>query len=261
MCELFGMSSSRSTEACEPLRIFRMRGGDRADNPDGWGLAYLESGAFRIYKEPQAAARSELFARLGEAVRSDLILAHVRKAKYPPVNTLANTHPFTALCCGKEWVFAHNGLVPQIVDALRANQKAVCRPAGETDSEHAFCHVLGEISRHFHAAAEGEAWYEALAAVSELIASQGKFNFLMSDGEHLIAYGHDRLHYSERSRNSLEAAWIATEPFDDAASWHAFEPGELRIYSRGRFVKSVKTQPPPPQEEPRAESRPGAQIS
>jgi len=251
MCELFGISSTRPARAHTALARFRMRGGRTADNPDGWGLAYVENERFRLYKEPVAGASSNLFALLAESLRSELIVAHVRKARYPRVNTLANTHPFMESCCGKEWVFAHNGLVPEIVDVERANRSAVCRPEGETDSEYAFCHLLGEIARHFETASrdDGGGWFETLAAVSELIASSGKFNFLMSEGEHLIAYGHDRLHYTERgaqdapTAGEMDLVTIATEPLTAEDSWHAFEPGELRVYRAGRLAGQVRTRP------------------
>jgi glutamine amidotransferase len=116
---------------------------------------------------------------------------------------------------------------------------------------YAFCHLLGEIAHHFGTASpsDGGDWFEALAAVSELIASSGKFNFLLSDGEYLIAYGHDRLHYAEYSVRDTSAAaemdlaMIATEPLTLEDSWHTFQPGELRVYLLGRLVGRVKTRP------------------
>lgn len=251
MCELFGLSASRPRTATEPLRAFRARGGLAADNPDGWGLAYWEDGVLHLFKEPEPAARSTLFGELCETVRSRLIVAHVRKARHPPINTLTNTHPFQRICCGKEWVFAHNGLVPEIVDLELASENPVCRPMGETDSEHAFCHLLGHIAQQFQRAPQTDstAWLETLGTVSELVASYGKFNFLMSDGEHLIAYGHDRLHYvEERGRDPagtmlLPSVMIATEPLDGNEGWIAFAPGEFRVYRLGRLAGHAMTQP------------------
>lgn len=253
MCELFGLNSSRPIEAASCLRDFRARGGGAGDNPDGWGLSYKEGANFRLVKEPLPAVRSELFARVSETLRSDLILAHVRKAKYPLVNTLANTHPFKQTCCGKEWMFAHNGLIPEIVAVEKANKKAVCRPDGQTDSEYAFCYLLGHIARQSHVTLQltGEPWLETVARVAEAVASYGQFNFLISDGEYLVAYAHDRLYYLERHDQSLgmgalEVALIATEPLPSCAPWLPFEPGELRIYRHGRLVGDMKTYPPLP---------------
>ncbi|MBI4194277.1 MAG: class II glutamine amidotransferase [Betaproteobacteria bacterium] len=248
MCELFGLSSGEAIQPSAALNAFRLRGGRLADNPDGWGVAFLADGTFRLVKEPVAAIRSTLFAKLSESVRSSLIVAHVRKANYPPINTLANTHPFKEPCCGKDWVFAHNGVVPGVMHPNDAEHKAICVPAGQTDSEQAFCHFLTEVAQHFPAGnrRNNRSWFRALGRVSEAVASLGKFNFLMSEGEHLLAYGHDRLHFLEhhRSRGSEpDIALIATEPLPPYDGWQAFSAGELRIYRRGRLVARLHTAP------------------
>jgi predicted glutamine amidotransferase len=251
MCELFGMSANRSVTVQNALEEFRLRGGQTADNPDGWGLAWWKSGTFHLAKEPAPAYQSALFESLCDSTCAHLVIAHVRKARFPPINTVDNTHPFRRVCCGKEWVFAHNGLVPDVVDMERASNKQVCYPAGETDSEYAFCHLLSYIAQNFqHSPSEVTAgWFPALAMASELIALHGKFNFLMSDGEHLIAYGHDRLHYLEQNGTNTpgvapaNCAMVATESLHGNANWTAFEPGELRIYRFGKMVANYVASP------------------
>ncbi len=111
MCELFGLSSDRPVQPEDLLCRFGARGGGVADNPDGWGLAAFEDGAFRLAKEPLPAARSARFRELCRQTRSALVIGHVRKANPPTARVLANTHPFRRACCGREWVFAHNGIL------------------------------------------------------------------------------------------------------------------------------------------------------
>jgi hypothetical protein len=94
MCELFGLSSSRPVSLRGLLCRFRERGGDVADNPDGWGLATLQDGVFSIAKEPHAAAQSAHFQGLCEQTFSPLIVGHARIANPPTARVLANTHPF-----------------------------------------------------------------------------------------------------------------------------------------------------------------------
>ena len=253
MCELFGLSASVPVSAEDLLAAFRLRGGLAADNPDGWGLAFLDGEAFRIFKEPKPAAQSAQFAQLCGRVRSRLVIAHVRKARYPPINTMTNTHPFVQTCCGRQWVFAHNGLVPGVVDLEGGRPNPVCRPIGETDSEHAFCYILGCVAQTFERVhpRDHAAWMSALAAVSELLTSYGKFNFLMSDGENLIAYGHDRLHHAEQysvdlsSTQPLDRVVIATEAIAGSMGWVAFEPGEMRVYRLGKLIGRMLTRPSP----------------
>ncbi len=243
MCELFGMSANRPHNAGPWMRRFRERGGKAADNSDGWGLAYLEHGVFRLHKAPTAGAYSAEFGALCGTVDSPLILGHVRHARHPRINSFDNTHPFIRLCCGREWVFAHNGLVPAIMEGPDMRLHGTCRPQGETDSEYAFCYLLEYIAAHFGPGIVhgGSRWFEDVASAAAVIAAHGKFNFLMSDGDYLIAYGHDRLHHLETRTGSEKVALVATEPLDEADAWTPFAPAELRIYRGGEAVGSSIT--------------------
>ncbi|MFZ5559083.1 MAG: class II glutamine amidotransferase [Pseudomonadota bacterium] len=259
MCELFGLSAARPRAAARLLAEFRLRGGASADNPDGWGIAWRGPSGWHLEKAPVPAATSGRFATLARRVRSPLVIAHVRKARHPPVPSLVNAHPFVSACCGREWVFAHNGLVPEIVGLAYPDGGRVCRPLGDTDSEYAFCHLLGGIAREFQnaASAGSGAWFRVLGTVSELVASLGKFNFLLSDGEHLIAYGHDRLHWLEPGSGAGERrVVVATEPLGADAGWRAFAPGELRIYRGGTLMAQVSTRPSARPAEPAAPATP-----
>jgi predicted glutamine amidotransferase len=235
MCELFGYSGDSEQALARWLIPFRARGGGNADNPDGWGVASWRGRDADLVKSPEPGFSSARFAELATALRARLAIAHVRKARHPPVPGMLNTHPFAHDCCGRQWVFAHNGLVPEVIAWQPA--AALCQPVGDTDSEHAFCHLLAEIAESYDGAAHA-AWIGRLATLAQRIADLGKFNFLLSDGQVLIAYGHDRLHHltldDARGRRSL----VATEAVTDAA-WEAFSPGELRVYRHGSLLARV----------------------
>lgn len=239
MCELFGASGANARGFVRWLEPFRARGGATADNPDGWGIASWTSGLLRIDKAPEPGARSAHFARLTRSLNAQIVIAHVRKARHPPVPGMNNTHPFAHACCGREWVFAHNGLVPDtIADKVQLDS---CRPRGETDSEHAFCHLLAEIAGCYPGAM-GSNWMQRLAQRSAAIASLGKFNFLLSDGALLIAYGHDRLHYLESPAGADGLVLVTTEPVT-AEPWQPFARGELRAYKDGALVLALPSTP------------------
>jgi glutamine amidotransferase len=232
MCELFGASAARPVGLGRWFVPFRARGGLHADNRDGWGVASWVAGGLRIEKAPEPGATSARFGWLAKTLRSELLIAHVRKARHPPVPGMLNTHPFAHACCGREWVFAHNGMVPEIIG--RDRRPAVCEPRGETDSEHAFCQLLGEIAACYEGA-EGDRWMDRLAARAGDIAVHGRFNFLLSDGRFLVAYGHDRLHHLEQPGGRDFLALVATEPVSQEP-WTPFAKGELRVYERGNLA-------------------------
>jgi predicted glutamine amidotransferase len=243
MCELFGFSSNTVTHLDDPLTLFQARGGHAADNSDGWGIAWREGGAFRLQKAPTPAAHCATYTRLAPTIASDLVIAHVRKAKHPPINHFSNTHPFLRECCGKPWVFAHNGLVPDIMHDSGMQLAGTRRPEGATDSEYAFCFLLDRIADWSQQPAGTDRWLGELAPLSELIASFGQFNFLLSDGTYLIAYGHDRLHYHEGRRDDRPVSLIASVPLTQDEPWQTFAPGELRVYRAGRLVRAAVTRP------------------
>ena len=238
MCELFGLSSNQPISPVALLSHFRLRGGETADNPDGWGLAYREDDDFTVHKGLGPAAHSPTFSAIAEKIHSQLIIGHVRKANPPTELNLENTHPFQRTCCGRNWVFAHNGKVPEVIAAQGCCHPQHSHPAGETDSEYAFCYLLEEIASTIPNVPPDkmETWFETLMTRSTSIADYGQFNFLMSDGEYLIAYGHDRLHSQQRLNGAVRSVVIASAPLTNDAPWEAFAPGELRVYRDGQLV-------------------------
>jgi glutamine amidotransferase len=234
MCELFGASSSFPRGFGRWLVPFRARGGAAADNPDGWGVAYWRDGEPKIEKSPEPGWNSAQFQRVAEALVSDLVIAHVRKARHPPTLSLENTHPFVHLCCGRAWVFAHNGLVAEVFD--QAVDNPACSPLGATDSEFAFCQLLAGIAESY-SQGDRKAWLPVLNRLADAIASLGKFNFLLSDGRILLAYGHDRLHYLVAQTGGERCVLVATEPLGEGA-WQPFAARELRVYQAGALVTS-----------------------
>ena len=234
MCELLGASSAKPRGYTRWLSAFRGRGGAAADNPDGWGVAHWLDGGPKIEKSPEPGWNSADFLRVSENLVSELLIAHVRKARHPPIVSQENTHPFVHLCCGRAWVFAHNGLVAEVFD--RPLAESSCSPLGATDSEFAFCQLLAGIAGSYNQD-DQHSWLHALNRLADAIATLGKFNFLLSDGRILIAYGHDRLHYLESAEGRNRRALIATEPLSDEA-WQPFAARELRVYQDGELVVS-----------------------
>lgn len=240
MCELFGMSSDRPISALTSLSLFGNRGGKPRTTPTvgGWPISKaMRSPSTKRPKRRHAAS----FSKLAEQTHSQLIIAHVRRANPPTAHTLENTHPFMQTCCGRPWVFAHNGQVPEVVAAQGCCHPRHSHPGGETDSEHAFIYLFEEIAATFptfqSASSETmDAWFETLMTRSTAIAAYGQFNFLMSDGEHLIAYGHDRLYSQQRMEGGVQSVLIASAPLPSDGPWEVFVPGELRVYRGGRLL-------------------------
>src|SRR5205823_14209675 len=90
---------------------------------------------------------------------------------------------------GRHWVFAHNGTVKQRAKLGRF------RPIGNTDSEHAFCALLGALDHDFRGYPRAQELADAVAAHARAIGRAGTFNMLLGDGSQLFARCATKLHY------------------------------------------------------------------
>ena len=161
-------------------------------------------------------------------------------------------------------MFAHNGTLLGL-DENPDYELKWCHPIGETDSEHAFCYILEELSSLQDRGLENLA--TKLWGLANRISGHGKFNFLLSNGEHLFAYMNreDTLHYllrhpphrgvvrlldegyevmlGELKAPDEYAAIIATEPLTDE-EWNPMTPGTLYVFHNGDLLLAVDSNGP-----------------
>lgn len=177
---------------------------------DGWGIGYYENGQPRRIRSEKPAGEDALYRKAASSVASDVILAHVRQASAGCV-ALRNVHPFVH----GPWLFAHNGTLhgftqnPQRLLGLIPEHLLGCIE-GETDSEHAFYFLLGQLEMAVDRT-QGQAGVEitsrimkqsiqSLASLFPGTAEEpSRFNFLLTDGKSLWAsrWGHS-LYWLER---------------------------------------------------------------
>ncbi len=244
MCELFGMSARRPTDVNRSLALLRPRGGEIGPHSDGWGVAFYEGRAARVFKEPVPAAESGCLAFISDyGFQSHTVVGHLRRANPAAFGrSSANTHPFERELGGRSWVFAHNGKL----DGLRDDPTLVPRrflPIGETDSELAFCLLLDAIAHcDGGASLSCSGVVEAIGALVERFSRIGEFNFLMSDGECLFVHAHTHLYTLHRSCRTdgceQEVTLLATSPLTEEiwtplSGLHVFaHGGEMIIPAR-----------------------------
>ncbi len=255
MCQLLAMNSSKPAALGFSFAGFAERGGRTGEHKDGWGIAIHGDDGCRLITDHLASIDSPLAAELQRRpVKARNIVAHIRKATRGRV-ALENSHPFTRALWGRTWSFAHNGDLGRFAAA-----PAAYRPAGDTDSEMAFCHLLSGLLQRFP---DGQParhlLYAALAELAGAVAAHGSFNFILSNGELMFAHCSTSLHYvlraypfsvarlidcdlsiDFRQHNHLDdrIAVIATAPLTSDEPWQAFAPGELRLFVAGQAVAS-----------------------
>jgi glutamine amidotransferase len=269
------MDCNTPTDILFSFTGFANRGGRTGPHGDGWGLAFYEGRAARVFLDPRPCALSPLATFLRtHSIKTLQAVAHIRRKTRGKVR-LSDTHPFSRELYGRHWTFAHNGTVKN----ARALALGRFLPIGTTDSERAFCHLLEALRRDFPKAPEApRALWEAIADVGGRIARQGTFNFLLANGDYLFARCDNRLCHIVRQapfgRATLKdselsvdfaavttardrVAVVATTPLTVDETWTVGEPATLWVFRRGRLLATLPSGVPIARPVPRADHTSG----
>lgn len=195
MCELFAMSALRPTTVTLSLEEFSRHGGLTGSHKDGWGIGWYDQGDIRLVKEMRPAAASACVQFIQtNPFSSDLVMSHIRKATQGAIAT-RNSQPFVRELAGRWHCFAHNGDLQGISGDDRF-QPGRFRPVGETDSERAFCALMGDLTPAWSSSESPpslEARLDVVSAFAARLRAFGPANFLYCDGDMLFAHA-DRRH-------------------------------------------------------------------
>lgn len=189
----------------------------------GGGLGWYENGSAMVYKRSLSAKEDPQFPEFSKEVRSEIIIAHVRRGTRGKVSR-ENSHPFEY----KNWIFAHNGSVDReylyelLSDKYRKSIK------GETDSEVYFYWILQCIEEC------GGVLDGIRMAVKEVIKSSYRgLNFLLSDGAHLYAFRYSDYSRGYYSLYLLKRVSTSYGPFDVVSK-------ETKALLRSKSLKGEK---------------------
>jgi len=189
------MSSRVPASVTYSLEEFARHGGATADHRDGWGIAYHEGREARVIRDVDAASDSPYVRFVAEqGYQSSIVMAHIRHATQGAV-ALRNTQPFARELAGRRHLFVHNGDLCGVDDAV-GSQVGCYRPVGETDSEHAFCGLLHRLQPLWLDSKDPPTVEQRVEQVVDFAAELrplGPANFLYTDGDLLIAHGHQRI--------------------------------------------------------------------
>lgn len=264
MCELLGMVASHPTDMVFSFAGLTLRGGQTGPHADGWGLSLYEGRFARTFLEQDPAHSSRLARFLREnAIPTRLAIAHVRRMTRG-VASLPNTHPFVRVFDKRHVVFAHNGTLPNVKQRSLRFESTL----GDTDSEHAFCVILEALRAAYGAnyPEDPKQLGKTLWELGNELGSDGVFNFLYADGQHLFARCGDslhsivreapfgpatlvdaevRVHFGEILSMAADAkqAVVATAPLTRDETWTKMEPGSLLVMSAGDIVHTFARAP------------------
>ncbi len=238
--------------------------GVRRDEQSGapassWGFAWYpsdESGS-AVIKDPYDRRQTSLRDVLPDwdRFRSTSFLCYFRpEAKR---STQQDTPPFVRNFANAEFLFTHSGdLEADFAERLLLNPRAAFEPVGATDSEHAFCWLLGQL--HAYGARRlADVDFSTLYQWLQTIDQCGFATMMLTDGVDVVAYrdsgGDGTLHWVRRrpphAVTEFEAAGvtmhlddpydthrtfvlISTDPLSDDG-WTPLGPGQMVIVRRG----------------------------
>ena len=232
---------------------------------DGWGVAYYEGPDVRLVKEAGPADISDWVPILTSLkLKSRVVIAHIRRMSRG-AREYRNTQPFVRELGGRKLTFAHNG---DLGDTFaRALPVGSFRPVGTTDSELAFCSLLGLLEPLWRGVDRTPTLGERVAVIEEFAKSirpLGPANFIYSDGDVIFAHGDVRrqadgvfrppgLHRLTRhciepnafdtpavsvTGRSQAVTLLASVPLSDEP-WLPAEAGQVLVVKNGELVEQV----------------------
>jgi len=267
MCELFAISSAKAVAVRYSLNEFAKHGGLTHMNKSGWGISFQCDEDTLLIKEPAPADDSPWVSFIAEQqVKSHCVIAHVRRASQGQPR-FENTHPFKRELAGRAQVFVHNGTLAGFHDALPLAARHF-QPLGETDSEHAFCHLLERVAPLWDDGVP--AVEDRLTVVAEEAAAMrrlGSANIFYSDSDTLFLHADQRcydeggvlsppkppgLHWIRRhdyltkglkvaatAAAGNRAILIASVPLSEDG-WQGFERGSVVALRGGEIVGEIR---------------------
>ena len=259
MCQLLGMNCATPTDITFSFRGFSQRAGITSDHSDGFGIAFFEDKACRLFVDNQSAVVSPIAELIRNyPIKSRNVIAHIRKATQGKIN-LENSHPFIRELWGRQWIFAHNGDLHDFHPQFSGRYT----PVGNTDSERSFCYLLDQLTAKFGFKEPSlDEIFDVLIEVSPQIAEHGTFNFCLSNGQALFSYAVTKLHwlvreypfkpaqlididvevdFSQVTTEEDRVAVITTEPLTQNEQWTAFQPGEMLLFKDGKPIRTQMT--------------------
>ena len=234
MCELLGITSRDKLYANDLLTEFF---GHSDQQPDGWGLAILDSAEKEIHKEPITAARSRRLKEiLSNKIYTGRTIAHIRKATIGSIDEY-NTHPFRGQdITGRTWTLVHNGTI------FEASQlhKYVYYQQGFTDSERILLYIIDKVNKYINLDADLTDVNIRISLIEKLILDivpGNKLNLLIDDGEHLYVHKNEAgtLFTNEEDGRTI----LSTRPLSKG-SWKELPENRLIVYKDGDVIYEGK---------------------
>jgi transglutaminase-like putative cysteine protease/predicted glutamine amidotransferase len=247
-------------------------------HPLGWGIAWYPNDyqAALVSKDPAARGTEVQMDALSDWAnfRSTLFFCKAQGAARG--YTHHETQPFSRSFAGQDWLFMHNGdLDKSKLRELHKDKSRFLEPLGKTDSELAFCYLLGK-TMETDARKLSDVEPTILLGWFEQLDKLGSADMCITDGTTLACfYGtksvrnlyytrlqppeHPRVFDSESSllylndpRDTYRTTVAISSGLFDAGEWIPMQKGQLLIVKRGAIVWNSRPDAVPAAKKPLA---------
>jgi len=231
-------------------------------HPLGWGVAWYpnDNQAAIVKKDPAARGADVQIDALADwsNFRSTVFFCKAKGAASGYTHN--ETQPFSRSFAGQDWLFMHNGDLDKVrLAELHTDKSRFLEPIGKTDSELAFCFLLGKVMET-EARKLFDVPHELLLSWFELLDQLGSADMCISDGVTLACYfgtqSQRRLYYSRIQppdntlnfssdtmqmslndpRDTYRTGLVFSSSTFDEGGWTAMNPGQLIVASGGSIV-------------------------
>ena len=228
----------------------------------GWGIAWYpnDNQAAIVKKDPVARGTNVQMEALADwnNFRSTVFFCKAKGAASG--YTHHETQPFTRSFAGQDWLFMHNGDLDKArLAQLHLDKSRFLEPIGKTDSELAFCYLLGKVMET-EARKLADVPNELLMSWFQQLDALGSADMCISDGITVaVFYGTQsgrKLYYTRMTppdhpshfdseavsfglddpRDTYRTSLVVSSSGFDAGSWLPMLPGQLLIARRGTIV-------------------------
>ncbi len=231
-------------------------------HPLGWGIAWYpnDNQAAFVKKDPAARGTDVQMESLDDwnNFRSSMFFCKAKGAARG--YTYNEMQPFSRSFAGQDWLFMHNGdLDRQKLAQLHLDKSRLLEPLGNTDSELAFCYLLGKVMAT-DARKLSDVPSDILLSWFQQLDALGSADMCISDGVTMACFygtqSERKLYYTRMTppdapnelnadtmhigfndpRDTYRTSFIVSSMPYDKASWMPMQPGQLLIIKRGVIV-------------------------
>lgn len=232
--EMFVLVIDRPT-ILEPFQL--LSGRFSPDQHVGQGVTVYLGNASALWRRPHGlAAQLTLESQLEG---SALVAQTATPVAFDAAPDLANTAPFQRELHGRLWSFVSVGRSPH----LKREDLVGHFPLGDTAAEVVFCRILDGLRESLSERGDVLDPKELAGRIARKVTELGltdTLSFMISEGQHVIAYGHQPLYLSIRREGTIHTVALSNLGCTDNVGWSIYPSHTVGLFNASGLMAQVE---------------------